>query len=421
MYEAPVKLKQFYTVIPHHEKVEMLFSFINNQQTAKMIVFVSTVKQVRFLFEAFRKLRMGLPLFEYHGKQPQPKRTAIFFSFTECKAAVLICTNIAARGLDFPKVDWVFQYDCPENVELYVHRMGRTARFAASGKSLLILDPSESKFADKIKEKKFELNKISPNPDKQLAIKKTLTRMLIENDDIKYLAQRAFISFVKNIHNMPDKTVFNLGKVDCKKIAESFGLIQTPIIKVGGENITELKYEEGDDEKVKLNKNQRKLQKLKAKIAMKEQKDLPDSVIQKNMTTKLNQYREAPRIIRVDKVKEKEEDDDDFLIKKRNKDQLDIDKLIEGKSTLKRRKKDEFVSSLNWKDGNEPITQEKVLKVLINRVCKIVDKSTPKNCPDLVATAILQEAANLDIPELKAISTTPLVLPSGKVIKELFA
>jgi len=53
---------------------------------------------------------------------------AIFFTFSEKKNAVLFTTNIAARGLDFPLVNWIVQYDCPENIEEYVHRMGRTAR-----------------------------------------------------------------------------------------------------------------------------------------------------------------------------------------------------------------------------------------------------------------------------------------------------
>lgn len=374
MYEAPVKLSQFYTIIPHYEKLNLLFSFIKNQQTAKIIVFVSTVKQVRFIFESFKKLRMGLPLYEYHGKQPQPKRTGIFFSFTESKSAVLICTNIAARGLDFPKVDWVFQYDCPENVETYVHRMGRTARFSAAGKNLLVLDPSEVSFIEKVKEKKYTVNKITLNPDKQVAVQKTLTRLLVGNDDIKYLAQRAFISFVKCIHNMADKSVFNVSKIDCKKLALSFGLIQTPVIKIGDKDITEDKVEDTEDTGVvKMNKAQRKLAKLKAKIKKKEKTDLDDTVIQKNLTLKLNQHRQTQKVARTDKIKEKEEDDDDFLIVKRTNDQINIESTSERNQNYKRVKKE--------KDGefglnnNKNIVINKDNKDYINKLKQRIEKN----------------------------------------------
>lgn len=85
--------------------------------------------QVKFLFEAFRKLRPGVPLKMLHGHMKQMKRHHAFVEFCESSAMVLFATDIAARGLDFPSVDWVVQYDCPEDPKSYIHRVGRTARF----------------------------------------------------------------------------------------------------------------------------------------------------------------------------------------------------------------------------------------------------------------------------------------------------
>ena len=56
------------------------------------------------------------------------KRMGVFYEFCEAKAMVLFATDIAARGLDFPTVDWVLQMDCPEDSAAYIHRVGRTAR-----------------------------------------------------------------------------------------------------------------------------------------------------------------------------------------------------------------------------------------------------------------------------------------------------
>lgn len=56
---------------------------------------------------------------------------------------MLFATDVAARGLDFPRVDWVVQLDCPEDPAAYIHRVGRTARYRNKGHGLLVLLPSE--------------------------------------------------------------------------------------------------------------------------------------------------------------------------------------------------------------------------------------------------------------------------------------
>lgn len=88
---------------------------------------------------------------------------AIFFTFSEKRFSALFTTNIAARGLDFPSVDWIVQVDCPEDVATYIHRVGRTARYKSGGKSILFLTPEESVFMDKLKEKKLMIKKIEVN------------------------------------------------------------------------------------------------------------------------------------------------------------------------------------------------------------------------------------------------------------------
>lgn len=93
------------------------------------------------------------------------KRLAIFFTYAEKKFGVLFTTNLAARGLDFPNVEWIVQVDCPEDPVTYVHRVGRTARFRNDGNSLLMVLPSETKMIDKLREKKMNINKLKANPE----------------------------------------------------------------------------------------------------------------------------------------------------------------------------------------------------------------------------------------------------------------
>ncbi len=88
-----------------------------------------------------------------HGSMSQAERVAVFKKFRQEEdssspcPAVLLCTDVAARGLDLPSaVDWVVQYNPPITRADYIHRVGRTARAGAAGSSLLLLLPSEAGF-----------------------------------------------------------------------------------------------------------------------------------------------------------------------------------------------------------------------------------------------------------------------------------
>ena len=64
----------------------------------------------------------------FQGKQKQTKRTSTFFQFCNADSGILLCTDVAARGLDIPDVDWIVQFDPPDDPREYIHRVGRTAR-----------------------------------------------------------------------------------------------------------------------------------------------------------------------------------------------------------------------------------------------------------------------------------------------------
>lgn len=96
--------------------------------------------------------------FFIQGKQKQNKRTTTFFQFCNVQTGTLFCTDVAARGLDIPKVDWIVQYDPPDDPKEYIHRVGRTARGLEShGNALLFLNPEERGFLQYLRDAKIPL------------------------------------------------------------------------------------------------------------------------------------------------------------------------------------------------------------------------------------------------------------------------
>ena len=82
---------------------------------------------------------------DIHGRQKQQKRTTTFFQFCKQKSGVLLCTDVAARGIDIKDVDLVVQFEPPQETDTYVHRSGRTGRAGSTGTSVLLFDPQQSR------------------------------------------------------------------------------------------------------------------------------------------------------------------------------------------------------------------------------------------------------------------------------------
>lgn len=189
--DLPSNLSQHYIVVPLDQKLDRLWSFVKTHLFHKTIVFLSSCKQVRFVFEAFRQLRPGVPLMHLHGKQKQMQRLEIYNRFVQSEHAVLFATDIAARGLDFPSVGWVVQVDCPEDVDTYVHRVGRTARYQSKGKALLFLTPSEEPgMLRRFTSKGLKVDPIKVRDSKQQTVSKQLQSLAFKSPEVKFLAQR---------------------------------------------------------------------------------------------------------------------------------------------------------------------------------------------------------------------------------------
>ena len=230
---TPEGLLQRCVVLDLQYKLDTLASFVKSHNAAKTIVFFASCKQVRFVYEAFRKIANLLgpvPVLHLHGRMNQERRLAIYHDFCARKSAVLLATDVAARGLDFPAVDWIVQADCPDDVDTYIHRVGRTARFHAAGQSLLVLLPSERPFLALLEKARIPVETMDVNPRKQMSVKASLQAVVAANPDIKHLAQRAFISYMRAVFLEKNKDVFNVKALPADEFAASLGLAVIPQI-----------------------------------------------------------------------------------------------------------------------------------------------------------------------------------------------
>lgn len=100
-------LEQGYVISPSEKRFMLLFTFLKKNRNKKIMVFFSSCMSVKFHHEVFNYI--DLPVMSIHGKQKQLKRTTSFFQFCNAEKGILFCTNVAARGLDIPAVDWIDQ------------------------------------------------------------------------------------------------------------------------------------------------------------------------------------------------------------------------------------------------------------------------------------------------------------------------
>ncbi|XP_057486371.1 DEAD-box ATP-dependent RNA helicase 32 [Actinidia eriantha] len=228
---TPNRLRQTAMVVPLDKKLDMLWSFIKAHLNSRILVFLSSCKQVRFVFEAFKKLRPGIPLKCLHGRMKQERRMGVYSQFCETRS-VLFSTDVASRGLDFNKaVDWVIQVDCPEDVATYIHRVGRTARYLSGGRSVLFLMPSEMKMLEKLQEKKIPVQFIKANTKRLQPVSGLLAALLVKEEELQHLAHRSFVTYLRSIYINRDKEVFDVMKLPIEDFSASLGLPMTPKVR----------------------------------------------------------------------------------------------------------------------------------------------------------------------------------------------
>ncbi|KAI0834364.1 ATP-dependent rRNA helicase RRP3 [Hypoxylon sp. FL0890] len=137
-YQTVSTLKQYYLFIPHMHKDTYLIFLVASEFTGRStIIFTRTVYETQRIAILLRYLGFGaIPL---HGQLSQSARLGALNKFKSGSRDILVATDVAARGLDIPKVDVVINLDLPQDSKTYIHRVGRTARAGNAGQALSLV------------------------------------------------------------------------------------------------------------------------------------------------------------------------------------------------------------------------------------------------------------------------------------------
>ena len=246
-------LEQGYLKIDADKKFLFLFTFFKKNKNSKILVFFATCKEVEFYSSLLNYV--DVPVLSITGEYKQQKRSTTFMEFCSLEQGILLCTDVAQRGLDIPDVDWVIQYDPPHDPEEYLHRVGRTARGANKiGKALLMIMPNEINFIRMLQLYKIKLDEFQ-FPEKKLAKVQEQLEKLVNKKDIFLLnlATDAYRAYIHSYHANTDKDTFDLEKLDLLKVCKSFGLISPPFVHLNIKPKTNSMRRKNDRKKFEFN------------------------------------------------------------------------------------------------------------------------------------------------------------------------
>lgn len=225
--KTPSRLENHYMICKADEKFNQLVHFLRSRQQEKHLVFFSTCACVEYYGRALEALLKTVKILCIHGKMKY-KRNKIFMEFRRLQSGILVCTDVMARGIDIPEVNWVLQYDPPSNASAFVHRCGRTARIGHGGSALVFLLPMEEAYINFLAiNQKCPLQEMSLQRNTVDLLPK-LRAMALADRAVFEKGMKAFVSFVQAYAKHECSLIFRLKDLDFASLARGFALLRMP-------------------------------------------------------------------------------------------------------------------------------------------------------------------------------------------------
>lgn len=234
--QNPESLQINYIVVKPEEKLHHLLNIINNMRYRKCIVYFPTCQAVTYFYSFLKhlsdisKMRDDLEVYSLHGKLQTNSRIGTLAKFsTSLNIAVLLTTDVAARGIDIPEVDLVLQFDPPTNAEMFLHRCGRTGRANRAGKAITFINCGrEEDYIDFLGVKNISLGEleISFRPVDELGV---IFKSWVLQDRARFEhGIKAYAAFIRYYSKHSASSIFRLQSLDYVGLAKLYGLIRLP-------------------------------------------------------------------------------------------------------------------------------------------------------------------------------------------------
>ncbi|XP_075710662.1 ATP-dependent RNA helicase DDX55 [Rhinoderma darwinii] len=225
--KTPTRLQNYYMICKSDEKFNYLVSFLRQRKLEKHLVFFSTCACVEYYGKALEMFVKNVKVMSIHGKMKH-KRNRIFTEFRKLESGILVCTDVMARGIDIPEVNWVLQYDPPSSASSFVHRCGRTARIGNHGNALVFLLPMEESYVNFL-----SINQKCPL-EEMADFKCTVDHLpklqsMAKSDRAMFeKGMKAFVSFVQAYAKHECNLIFRVKDLDFSTLARGFALLKMP-------------------------------------------------------------------------------------------------------------------------------------------------------------------------------------------------
>uniref|UniRef100_A0A8P4KPG7 ATP-dependent RNA helicase n=1 Tax=Dicentrarchus labrax TaxID=13489 RepID=A0A8P4KPG7_DICLA len=344
--KTPARLSNYYTV---KNKFNSLVTFLRQHKHEKNLVFFSTCACVEFYGRALETLVKKVTVHCIHGKMKN-KRNKIFADFRALKSGILVCTDVMARGIDIPDVNWVLQYDPPSSASAFVHRCGRTARIGNQGNALVFLLPMEESYVNFLAiNQKCPLQKMPPVSDVVDVLPK-VKAMCLADRAMFDRSMRAFVSYVQAYAKHECSLIFRIKDLDFSSLARGFALLRLPKMpELRGKTFPDFIETTIDTETIRYKDKSRQKQRKKMLAELKDKIPFPKKHFIKNeawskQKTKKNRRKKMSAKRKHDEGSDVEDEDmnelldDTRLLKKLKKGQIseeDFEKQITSKPKSK--------------------------------------------------------------------------------------
>ncbi|XP_034565212.1 ATP-dependent RNA helicase DDX55 [Notolabrus celidotus] len=262
--KTPSRLSNYFTICKAEDKFNNLVAFLRQHKHEKNLVFFSTCACVEYYGRVLEVLVKKVPVHCIHGKMKN-KRNKIFADFRALKSGILVCTDVMARGIDIPDVNWVLQYDPPSSASAFVHRCGRTARIGNQGNALVFLLPMEESYVNFLSlNQKCPLQEM-PSVGDVVDVTSKVQTLSLEDRAMFDRSMRAFVSYVQAYAKHECSLIFRVKDLDFAALARGFALLRLPKMpELRGKTFPDFIETKVDTETIRYKDKQR--QKLRKKM-----------------------------------------------------------------------------------------------------------------------------------------------------------